>query len=153
MNGPVGQCGWPEHSSGSMILARREGLLGLVAIIAGLHVTVFSVVLGPRCVPYLAAAYLTAVAVWGSISVSGWMGRAGVIVGVGLSLAIQQTAYHAWKTELGGVWWPLAQYFALQLLIGGGVRRAIGHALGSGRSLDRRGEIGGPTGVKEGSVV
>ncbi len=153
MNDPVGQCGWPEGSSGRMSLARREGLLGPVAIIAGLHMTVVSIVLGPRCVPYLAAAYLNAVAVWGGVSMSGWMGRAGVVAGGVLSLAIQQTAYHAWKAELGGVWWPLAQFFAVQLLIGGVVRGAIGHALGAGSSLERRGESGGGAGAKEGSVV
>jgi hypothetical protein len=56
-----------------------------------------------------------------------------------LGLVIQQAAYHAWRAELRGFWWPLVQFFALQSLIGGVVWRAIGCAFRSGIPGERRG--------------
>ena len=64
----------------------------------------------------------------------------GLIAGAGLSLAVQQAAYQVWKAELGGFWWPLAQFFAVQLLVGVWVERAIRYALHSGGSDKQRAE-------------
>jgi len=137
---PVGQCRPPEHRRGSRMLVRRQGLLGLVAIVAVLHVAILSFVLGPRCIAYIAAAYLTGVVVWGGVSLSAGKRRVAVVVGAGLTVAVQQMAYQAWKAELAGSWWPVAQFFALQLLIGVGVHRAIRYALGLGASNERHAE-------------
>ena len=122
-----------------MLLLRRERLLSLAAIIAALHVAGLSLVLGPTCIPYLAAAYLTAVVVWGGVSISAKKRPMAVIMGAGLTVAVQQAAHQAWKAELGESWWPVAQFFALQLLIGAGVRRAISYALRSRGSDEQEG--------------
>jgi hypothetical protein len=87
-----------------------------------------SFALGPRCIAYVVAAYLSAVVVWGSVLMSMGRGRLGFIVGVGLSVAVQQAAYQVWKGELGGFWWPLAQFGALQALIAAGVSQVTKQA-------------------------
>ena len=115
----------------------REGIRGwrvteMVLVVAALHGFVLSVVLGPRCVAYLAAAYLCAVTVWGTVGMSGQRGRAGFVVGLGVSVAVQQASYQAWRAELAGFWWPVAQFFAVQWVIGLGTQRLIRHVLGAG---------------------
>jgi len=36
---------------------------------------------------------------------------------------VQQVAYQIWKTQLGGFWWPLVQFGALQSLVAWGIWR------------------------------
>ena len=67
------------------MLLRRERLLSLAAIIAALHVAGLSFALGPTCIPYLAAAYLTAVVVWGGVSMSAKKRPMAVIAGAVLT--------------------------------------------------------------------
>jgi hypothetical protein len=150
---PAGQHGSFGPLTGSTVLAGAKGLWRLVAIIASLHVALVSCAFGARCIPYIAAAYLSAVVIWGGVSMSRWDGPVGVIVGVVLSFAIQQTAYHAWKEELGGFWWPLAQFFAMQVLIGGGGQRATGRVFGSSSPARPRGESGQTAAKGQGSVA
>ena len=145
MNNYVGQCEGREHSSGSMVLARAEGLWRLMAVIAALHAAVLSLALGPRCIAYIAAAYLSAVVVWGSVAMSAGKRRVAVIVGAGLTVAVQQAAYQAWKAELAGFWWAAAQFLALQWLVGAGVQRTIRYALGWGVSSPQHAEGRGRT--------
>ncbi len=128
MNNPASQCEWREENKGSKRVVRNEGLLGLVAVIAGLHLAALSFALGPRCIAYVVAAYLSAVVVWGSVLISVGKRRLGIIVGVWLSVAVQQAAYQIWKGELGGFWWPLAQFGALQLLIAVGISQVTKQA-------------------------
>jgi hypothetical protein len=70
MNNPASQCEWWEKSKGSKRVVRDDGLLGLVAMIGGLHLAAVSFALGPRCIAYVVAAYLSAVVVWGSVLMS-----------------------------------------------------------------------------------
>jgi hypothetical protein len=107
---------------------RGSRVTGIAVLVAALHLAGLSFALGPKCIPYIAAAYLTAVVVWGGVLMSTWKGRVGVIVGVGLSVAVQQVAYQIWKVELGGFWWPLAQFGALQLLIAVGISEVANRA-------------------------
>lgn len=86
-------------------------------MVTALHLAALSFALGPRCIPYTATAYLTAVAVWGGSLMSMRKRRVCVLVGLALSLTIQQAAYQVWKTELAGSWWPFVQFGAVQLLI------------------------------------
>ena len=90
--------------------------------------------MGPKCLAYLMAAYLGGVVIWGSLLMSERKRRVRLLVGVGLSLVVQQAAYLIWKGELAGFWWPLAQFFAVQLLIGVGVERAVGYVTGEANS-------------------
>jgi hypothetical protein len=151
MNNYAGQCGWREHSSASLVLPRGEGLWRLVAMIGALHVAVVSFALGPRCLAYIGAAYLSAVVVWGGVAMSARKRRVAVMVGAGLTVAVQQAAYQAWKAELGGVWWAVVQFLALEWLIGAGVQRAIRYALGWGVSgpQDAQGRGSVPSGSTE----
>jgi hypothetical protein len=121
MNKPASQCEWREKSKGSKRVVRNEGLLGLVAVIGGLHLAALSFALGPRCIAYVVVAYLSAVVVWGSLLMGLGRRRLGFIVGIGLSVAFQQAAYQVWKGELGGFWWPLAQFGALHVMIAVGI--------------------------------
>ncbi len=145
MNNYAGQCGWRERSSASLVLPRGEGLWRLVAMIGALHVAVLSLALGPRCVPYLVAAYLSAVVVWGGVAMSAGKRRVAVMVGVGVTVAVQQAAYQAWKAELADFWWAVAQFLAVQWLVGMGVQRVIRNALGWGSSGAQHGEDRGRT--------
>jgi hypothetical protein len=109
------------------MLGRSERLWRLVAVIAGLHLFAVSIALGPRCIAYIVAAYLSAVAVWDVVSLARKeRRRVGWVAGLLVIVVIQQMAYHRMKSALPGVWWPLVQFFAVQLLIGIGVARMIG---------------------------
>ena len=96
--------------------------MGIVVLVVGLHLAALSFALGPRCMPYLAAAYLSAVAIWGGVFLlSNRKRRLGFWAGVVIGLVVQQAAYQIWKAELAGFWWPLAQFGALQLLVACGI--------------------------------
>ncbi len=101
---------------------KSESLFRYVAIISALHVVVLSFVMGLRHVAYALAGTLTATLVWGVVfSLEKQKRRAGVVVGAVVGLAVQQVAYHVWKSELPGFWWPLAQFAAVQTLLGYGI--------------------------------
>jgi hypothetical protein len=97
---------------------RGRCLAGIVLLVAALHVAVASLILGPRHVGYLVSATLSATWIWGGVFLLHERKRqAGVVVAIVVGLAVQQVAYHAWKAPLGGCWWPLAQFGALQCLV------------------------------------
>jgi hypothetical protein len=101
-----------------------ERVAGLVVVIAALHVAVLSYAFGPRHINYIFVACLSALVVWGVVCiVNEARRRRAMIVGVVLGLIVQQVVYQVWKTELPGFWWPLAQFAALQFLIGFGLGR------------------------------
>lgn len=103
---------------------KTENLFSLMAVIAALHVAVLSVAFGLRHIGYILAATLSATLIWGLVFfLNERQRRAGFIVGVVASLAVQQVAYQVWKTELPGFWWPLAQFTALQFLVAYGIGR------------------------------
>lgn len=113
---------------------------GIVLLVAALHLSGLSLAAGPRCLGYVVAAYLSAVVVWGSFMMSTRKRRAVFALSVIVALAVQQVAYQVWKVQLGGFWWPLAQFCAVHLLIGVGAVRPIGHALRLGMSGERQTE-------------
>lgn len=97
---------------------------GIVPLVAALHVAVLSVVLGPQHVGYMVVAALSATLIWGGVCMLNKRKRqAGVVAGIIAGLAVQQVAYQVWKEQLGGFWWPLAQFGALQSLVAWGVWR------------------------------
>lgn len=103
---------------------KRASLFRLVAAIAAVHVAVLSMIFGRRHVGYILAATLSATLIWGVVFfLNERKRRAGGIAGVIVSLAVQQVAYQVWKAELPGFWWPLAEFGALQFLIGLGISR------------------------------
>jgi uncharacterized membrane protein AbrB (regulator of aidB expression) len=114
-----------------------KSLLRILAVVMGMHLAALSFVFGPRSITYVLAAYLSSVVVWGIVLlVSRQKQPAGWIVGSLVIVIIQQVAYHTMKSGLPGFWWPLAQFFAVQFLIGIGVNRVIGYAglLGTSRT-------------------
>ena len=97
---------------------RGSCVAGIVLLVVALHVAVASLVLGPRHVGYMVSATLSATLIWGGVFLLNERKRqAGVVAGIVVGLAVQQVAYQVWKAQLGGCWWPLAQFGALQSLV------------------------------------
>lgn len=116
---------------------RGSRVTGLVVLVATLHVAVFSLALGPRCIAYIAAAYLSAVVIWGGeLLLNDRKRRLGFWAGVVTALVVQQVAYRVWKAELAGFWWPLVQFGVVQLLIAMAISEAMKQAR---RSANLRG--------------
>jgi Na+/proline symporter len=104
---------------------KRETLVRPALVIVALLVTALSIMLGPRHIGYILAAVLSATLIWGVVSfLNEQKRRAGMIAGVIAGLVVQQVAYQVWKAELPGFWWPLAQFGALQFLVGYGIGRS-----------------------------
>ena len=100
--------------------------MGIVVLVATLHVAVLSMVFGPRHVGYMVSAALSASWIWGAVFLlRERKGLAGLVAAVAVALAVQQVAYRVWKAELPGFWWPLAQFAALQFLVGFLASRAL----------------------------
>ena len=94
----------------------------LAACIAALHVAALSILFGLRQIGYILAASLSATLIWGAVfTLSLPRRRAGMIAGMVLGLIVQQIAYQVWKAELPGLWWPLAQFAAVQFLMAYGL--------------------------------
>ncbi len=103
---------------------KQSCITGIVLLVAALHVAVVSLVFGPRHVGYMVSAALSATLIWGGVFVlNGWKRPAGAVAGVVVGLAVQQVAYQVWKEQLGGFWWPVAQFGALQSLVAWGIWR------------------------------
>lgn len=103
---------------------RGSRVTGLVVLVAAVHVAVVSILLGPRNAGYLMSAAASAALIWGGVLVLNKRKRqAGVVAGIIAGLAVQQVAYQVWKGQLGGFWWPLAQFGALQSLVAWGIWR------------------------------
>ena len=103
---------------------KSESLFRLMAVIAALHVAVFSFFFGSRHCGYILAATLSATLIWAVVFLlSKRKRRMGAIIGALVGLIVQQVAYQFWKSELPGFWWPLAQFGALQFLVACGIGR------------------------------
>jgi hypothetical protein len=117
---------WSKHRNGIRLCMKSESLFRLMAVIAALHVAVFSYFFGLRNSGYILAATLSATLIWAMVFLlSERKRRRSAIVGVVVGLIFQQVAYQAWKTELPGFWWSLAQFGALQFLIAYGIGRTV----------------------------
>ena len=105
---------------------KSESLFRLMAVIAALHVAVFSFFFGLRHRGYILTATLSATLIWAVVFLlSERKRRRSAIVGMVVGLIFQQVAYQVWKTELPGCWWSLAQFGALQFLIAYGIRKIV----------------------------
>lgn len=103
---------------------RSENPFGLVAVIVALHVVLLSMLFGPRHTGYIVTATLSATLIWGGVYVLNKQKRqAGAAASIIAGLAVQQVAYQVWKGQLGGFWWPLAQFGALQSMVAWGIWR------------------------------
>jgi len=109
----------PPYQDGKEFRMQPERLGRVAFVIAALHVLVLSIIFGPRHIGYILAGTLSATLIWGVVFVlDSQKRRAGVIAGVIAGLVVQQVAYQVWKAELSGFGWPLAQFGALQFLLG-----------------------------------
>lgn len=105
---------------------KSESLIGLAAVITALHVIGLSMLLGLRHVGYTLAATLSAPLIWGGVLFLKGGKRPGKqVAGVIIGLTVQQVAHQAWKAELPGFWWPLAQFAAVQFVIAYGLWRCV----------------------------
>jgi predicted tellurium resistance membrane protein TerC len=58
------------------------------------------------------------VVVWGIVcSLKEQKRRVGIITGLVGALVIQQVAFHVWRSEMTGIWWPLVQFLSLQCVV------------------------------------
>ena len=97
---------------------RGSRVTGIVLLVAAVHVAVVSLVFGPRHPGYLISATLSATLIWGAVFLLHERKRQmGVVTGIVVGLAVQQVAYQIWRSQLGGFWWPLGQFGALQGLV------------------------------------
>lgn len=109
----------PPYQDGKEFRMQPESLGRVAFVIAALHVLVLSIFFGPRHIGYMLAAALSATLIWGAVFVLNRQKRwAGVIAGVMAGLVVQQVVYQVWRAELPGFGWPLAQFGALQFLVG-----------------------------------
>jgi hypothetical protein len=103
---------------------RGSCITGIVLLVAALHVAVVGMLFGPRHAGYLVSAALSATLIWGGVFVLNERKRpAGAVARVVVGLAVQQVAYQIWRSQLGGFWWPLGQFGALQGLVARGIWR------------------------------
>ena len=103
---------------------KNQKLIRLAVVIVALLVTVLSIAFGLRHFGYILVATLSGAFIWCVVFfLDERKRRAGLIVGALVALVVQQLAYHAWKAELPGFWWPLAQFGALQFLVAYGIGR------------------------------
>ena len=94
----------------------RAGKIASVVVAAHLIALAFFFFKPP--VNYFVANCLSTVIVWpAAFAFSKRKKWAGIIAASLLQLAIQQVAYHAWVSVQAAVWWPLAQFIALQYVI------------------------------------
>jgi hypothetical protein len=103
---------------------KNQKLIRVAEVIVALLVTVLSIAFGLRHFGYIIAATLSGALIWGVVFfLNERKRRAGLIAGVLVALVVQQVAYHAWRAELPGFWWPLALFGALQFLVAYGIGR------------------------------
>ena len=89
----------------------------IVSVILALHVIVLGFFFYKPPAYYFLIICLSTVIVWSVVfSFSSGKRRAGIIAGLLLQVAIQQAAFHTWASDQN-VWWPLAQFLALQYVM------------------------------------
>lgn len=90
----------------------------IASVVLALHLIVLSFFFYKPPVNYFVVICLSTVIVWSVVfSISSLKRRAGIIAGLLLQLAIQQSAFHAWVSDHAGVWWALAQFLCLQYVL------------------------------------
>jgi hypothetical protein len=94
------------------------GYASIAAMVAALHALAFSLILGPWHWKYLAVCGASGVALWGVLPMilrlRPW---AALLVKGMLALVVQQTAYHLWRSKLGGFAMPIAQFASIHILL------------------------------------
>jgi len=90
----------------------------IAAIVVALHVLVLSFFMSKPPAKYFFATCMGTVVVWGIVfSLKEQRRRAGIVVGLVVALVIQQVAFHVWRSELAGIWWPLVQFLSIQCVV------------------------------------
>ncbi len=103
---------------------RGSCVTGIVLLVVTLHMAVLGLLFGPKHTGYLLWAMVSATLIWGAVfALNKRKRQAGVVGGVVLGLVAQQVAYQVWKGQLGGFWWSLVQFGALQSLVAWGIWR------------------------------
>jgi len=92
--------------------------LKIASVVAAVHLIVLGFFFFKPPLNYFAVMCLSTIVVWSAVfSFGKGRKRAAIIAGLLFQLVTQQVAYHAWLSGQAGVWWPLAQFLALQYVI------------------------------------
>jgi hypothetical protein len=90
----------------------------IASVVVAIHLIVLGFFFFRPPVNYFGVACLSTVIVWSAVfSLSKGKNWPAIIAGALFQLLVQQVAYHAWLSDQAGVWWPLAQFFALQYVV------------------------------------
>jgi len=93
-------------------------IVKLVSLVATLHVFALSLFFSKPPGKYFFVTCIGTIVVWGWVfSLRAQKRKVGIIAGVVVALVIQQFAFHVWRAEIPGVWWPLLQFASLQCLV------------------------------------
>lgn len=92
-------------------------IVKVLSVVVALHLIVLGFVFFKPPLNYFAVMCLSTILVWAAVFTFKRRPRAAMIVGVLLQITIQQVAYHAWLSSQTSIWWPLAQFLALQYVV------------------------------------
>lgn len=103
-----------------------KSILKVLCFVIVLHLVALSFAFGPRRWSYVLIAYSSAVVVWGLVFLMHARRRAaGWVAGSLVVVVIQQLASRNMGWELPNAFWTVAQFFALQFLVGVAVKRVF----------------------------
>ncbi len=92
-------------------------IVNILSVVVALLVIVLGFVIFKPPLNYFVVSCLSTIMVWAAVFSLKRRPRAAIIVGVLLQITIQQVAYHAWLAPQTSLWWPLAQFLALQYVV------------------------------------
>jgi hypothetical protein len=90
----------------------------IASVVVALHLIVLGCFFFKTPLKYFVVVCLSTVIVWPAVFAFGKRKKwTAIIAGSLLQITIQQVAYHAWLSNQVAVWWPLAQFLALQYVM------------------------------------
>ena len=92
-------------------------IVKVLSVVVALHLIVLGFVFFKPPLNYFAVMCLSTIMVWSTVFSFRRRPRAAIIAGGLLQIIIQQVAYHAWLSAQTSIWWPLAQFLALQYVV------------------------------------
>ena len=99
----------------------------IALLVVALHFFALSFFMWKPPAKYFFATCMASVVVWGTVfSRKEHRRRAGVVVGLGVALVIQQLIFQVWRSEMTGIWWPLAQFLSIQYVVASSVSSSPG---------------------------
>jgi hypothetical protein len=94
------------------------GYIPIAAIVAALHVLAFSLVLGPVHWQHLAVAVVSGIILWAPRpTLLRLKPSLSFFTRAFLAVAVQQTAFHLWRSKLGACAVPIAQFASIHILL------------------------------------